>query len=119
MVGAFGMNAILVFLDVLASAVAPLAAVVTRPATQPESPVSFAEILAASAYLDFGGMPEGSWSRHLGHAPSGNDIVVNPADAEQKASSTWSCAEQTMRLASQDARALSLSIRSPYNKSIE
>jgi len=29
---------------------------------EPEQPVSFAEIVAASAFLDFGGLPAGLWS---------------------------------------------------------
>jgi hypothetical protein len=29
---------------------------------EPERPISFAEITAASAFLDFGGIPDGCWS---------------------------------------------------------
>jgi hypothetical protein len=37
-------------------------------AREPERPVSFAEITAASAFLDFGGVPDGHWS-HAGGSP--------------------------------------------------
>jgi hypothetical protein len=35
---------------------------------EPERPVSFAEITAASAFLDFGGVPDGPWP-HAGGSP--------------------------------------------------
>jgi hypothetical protein len=35
---------------------------------EPERPVSFAEITAASAFLDFGGVPDGHWP-HAGGSP--------------------------------------------------
>jgi hypothetical protein len=37
-------------------------------AREPERPVSFAEITAASAFLDFGGVPDGPWP-HAGRSP--------------------------------------------------
>ncbi len=37
-------------------------------ACEPERPVSFAEITAASAFLDFGGVPDGPWL-HAGASP--------------------------------------------------
>jgi hypothetical protein len=35
---------------------------------EPERPVSFAEITAASAFLDFGGVPDGPWPHAGGSA---------------------------------------------------
>jgi hypothetical protein len=37
-------------------------------ACEPERPMSFAEIAAASAFLDFGGVPDGPWP-HAGGPP--------------------------------------------------
>ena len=53
-------------------------------AREPERPVSFAEITAASAFLDFGGVPDGPWP-HAGRSPQAAVSTGAPGTASSTA----------------------------------
>jgi hypothetical protein len=74
MIGVLGMGRIA---QILGAVRHPMPTGLGDDEREPEQPVSFAEITAASAFLDFGGIPHGRWSHDTRVSRSGDFLPAH------------------------------------------